>query len=59
MKEFYVEIVQTDTGRVSKRMGPMSEHSADKTSEGAMINLNHDAYHVRIVEAKDALHEEG
>jgi hypothetical protein len=47
----YVEIVNTKTGEVVKRMGPMSERSADRVEDGANINLNHAEYFTRIVKA--------
>ncbi|MBI4020697.1 MAG: hypothetical protein HY369_00475 [Candidatus Aenigmarchaeota archaeon] len=53
-KQFYVEIVRDKDRHIEKRMGPMSERSAERTQRGASINLNHDAYSVRIVPAEDA-----
>lgn len=46
----YVEIVNTTTDEVVKRMGPMNERTAERVESGANINLNHDEYHTRIVE---------
>lgn len=46
---FYVEIVRTLTGEVVERMGPMSERTAERVENGALINLNHDEYFTRIV----------
>lgn len=48
----YVEIVNTETEEVVERMGPMTERKADKVENGASINLNHEKYHTRIVEAQ-------
>jgi len=48
----YVEIVNTATGEVVKRMGPMNERSADRVEARALINLNHAEYHTRIVKAE-------
>ena len=48
--DWFVEIVRADDDKeVVRRMGPMSEHQADKVDRGANINLNHDAYYTRIV----------
>ena len=47
----YVEIVNTATGEVAQRMGPMNERAADRVEAGASINLNHAEYHTRIVPA--------
>ena len=47
----YVEIVKHEKEEVVKRMGPMTEHKADKVDDGANINLNHEEYYTRIVEA--------
>ena len=52
MKQFYVEIVRDKGDKVMKRMGPMGERRADKVADGASINLNHEHYFVRTVEAK-------
>jgi hypothetical protein len=49
MKEYYVEIIEDATGHVEKRMGPMSERRAEQTQSGAMGNLNHAEWTVRIV----------
>jgi hypothetical protein len=48
-QSFYVEIVETSTGNVIKRMGPSSERSADRVANGAERNLNHSDYFVRVV----------
>lgn len=47
--DYYVEIVETETDHVEKRMGPMSEHQAERVESGASRNLNHDEYFVRVV----------
>lgn len=51
MKEVFVEIVEIDTDKVIKRMGPMSERKADRVEDGASMNLNHAKYFTRIVPA--------
>lgn len=48
---FYVEIVDRKTGVAIKRMGPMDARKADRVQDGASINLNHDDYFVRQVNA--------
>ncbi len=57
MKQYYVEIVKeaTDDQKelVAKRMGPMTERRAEKTESGASINLDHEHYFTRIVEADE------
>lgn len=47
---YFVEIVEHATGKVERRMGPMSERKADKVDTGANINLDHERYFTRIVE---------
>lgn len=49
--QHYVEIYRFSDGHVESRMGPMSERSAQKVRSGANINLNHDEWGVRIVDA--------
>lgn len=48
---FYVEIVNSYSGQLVKRIGPMSERQADRVESGALINLNHAEYFTRIVSA--------
>ena len=50
--QFYVEIVETATDRAVQRMGPMGHARAIRVDSGASINLNHEAFHTRIVEAE-------
>ena len=38
--EHYVEIVETATGVVEKRMGPMSEHKANKVERGVLQRID-------------------
>lgn len=45
--EHYVEIVETTTGVVEKRMGPMSEHKADKVERGVLQRIDTDRFFVR------------
>lgn len=47
-----VLIIHQSDGKVVKKMGPMEESKANKVAAGAEINLNHDEYFVRIVQAK-------
>lgn len=54
MKQVYVEIVEYVTDRVEKRMGPMSDRKAERVDNGANINLDHERFYTRIVEAPDA-----
>jgi hypothetical protein len=42
----YVEIVETATGKVDKRMGPMMEEKAEKVERGVLLRINED-FHVR------------
>jgi len=49
MTDFYVEIVDSDTQEVVKRMGPMNERNADRVEEGVGINLNHAKFFTRVI----------
>ena len=49
---YYVQIVEEKTGEVAKSMGPMSWEKAEKVENGANINLNHEEYFTRIVDAE-------
>jgi hypothetical protein len=49
MTEYYVEIIEDATGHVEKRIWPMAERCAEQTQSGAMGNLNHAEWTVRIV----------
>lgn len=46
-KSHYVEVVETQTEKVVKRLGPMSERKAEKVERGLEINLNHQRFYVR------------
>ena len=50
---YYVEIVKSgDEGdEVVKRMGPMNERKAERVERGANINLDHEHYYTRVVDA--------
>jgi hypothetical protein len=48
--EFYVVVVETETGAVVKRLGPLaSERQADRVDDGVMRNLNHERFHTEVV----------
>lgn len=47
---YYVEIVARKDDKVVRRMGPMSEHKADKVESGANINLDHERFYTRVTE---------
>lgn len=49
---YYVEIVEIDTDRVEKRMGPFPERKAEKVSRGAEINMS-DEFITYVVPASD------
>ena len=50
--KYYVQIVQTATGKVICSIGPDDQRTADRIEVGASIKLNLDEYHTRQVEAE-------
>jgi hypothetical protein len=52
--DVWVEIVEMGTEEVASRMGPMSEHRAERVERGASINLNHEKFYTRIVDKDGA-----
>jgi hypothetical protein len=46
-EEHYVEVVETATGKVEKRMGPMPESKAERVERGLLINMDTEFFHVR------------
>lgn len=50
MTQVYVCIVEDATNKPSTVMGPMSEHRADRVERGASINLNHEEWHIDVIE---------
>ena len=53
IKMFYVEIVEYETNKVVKRVGPFSsERQADKCCDGVDINLNHDVFYSQTNESE-------
>jgi hypothetical protein len=52
MSEKFVEIVKYgDPEEVVERLGPMSERKADRLDGDLNINLKHEQYYTRIVDA--------
>jgi hypothetical protein len=47
----FVEIVEFSTDKVVKRLGPMTESKADRVQRGMDVNLDHDRFFTRTVEA--------
>lgn len=45
---YYVRIIDLETGAVEKEMGPMSERRAEKVADGVSINLDHDRFSVTV-----------
>lgn len=48
---FFVEVVDAKTGKVVKRVGPVTERKADRVEGGMTVNLDHEHYFTRIVPA--------
>ncbi|MBV8722464.1 MAG: hypothetical protein JO277_09955 [Candidatus Eremiobacteraeota bacterium] len=46
-EEHFVEIVETATGKVERRMGPMSAHKAEKVEMGALVRIDTERFFVR------------
>jgi hypothetical protein len=46
---FVVQIIDTATGEVEKELGPKRIRQAEKIEDGLNINLNHGAFHTRVV----------
>lgn len=47
---WYVNIIESATGKVEKSMGPLTRNQAERVDTGASINLDHDKYHTEVVE---------
>ena len=47
--DYFVEVVDWDSGEAIKRLGPMTKRKAERVDDGLNINLDHDRYHTRIV----------
>ena len=45
----YVEIRESESNKLVRRMGPMSERRAEGVEDGANINLNHEKFHTVLV----------
>jgi hypothetical protein len=43
----YVEVVDSETGKVVETLGPMTERKADRVDQGIQINMNHERYFTR------------
>lgn len=48
-KQLSIEIVETATGKVEKKLGPYaSEHLCDKADDGVNRNLDHERFYTRF-----------
>lgn len=52
VQTFYVCVVEWDTDKVIKQMGPFTESKAEKVADGLEINLDHEKFFVGIREVK-------
>jgi hypothetical protein len=50
---FYVQLIDYETDTVQKQMGPFPERWAEKIDRGQNINLNHDEFYTRILDASE------
>ena len=48
MSNYYVRVIETETGEEIKNLGPMSEGKADKVELGLLRNMNRDKFHTAI-----------
>ena len=54
--QYYVVIVETAEDRVVKRMGPRNtRREAERIEAGADRNLNHERFHVEVVDSTHPL----
>lgn len=58
-EQYVVDIIEDATGKVVRRMGPTGQREADQVARGASINLNHDAYSVRVNRVADLPEDTG
>lgn len=54
--QYYVHIIEHETGTVVKCMGPTYESRAEKIERGVQINLCHERYYTDLMSEDD--HEE-
>jgi hypothetical protein len=53
MTEYYVQIINcNEFPNIEKTIGPMTERKAEKVKDGVDINLDHENYVTRIMEAE-------
>ena len=51
----YVEIIRRSDAKCIKRMGPLTERSAERVESGVNINLDHEGYFTELVESDETL----
>jgi hypothetical protein len=54
--QYYIHIIEFETGKIVKCMGPTYERRAEKIERGVLINLNREAYGTVLVSEDE--HEE-
>lgn len=42
-----IEVVEFETGKVVKTLGPMDDRTAEKCDDGMQRNLNHEMFYTR------------
>lgn len=56
MADWYVQVVETETGNVERQIGCWSERDAEKVERGLLRNMNTDRYHTSIID-KDSTND--
>lgn len=49
-EQFFVEVVEFETDKIERRLGPMSERKADRVEDGILSTLDLDRYYTRVVD---------
>lgn len=50
MNNYYVQLIEINTEKVIKEMGPHTKSQAEKIESGADRNLNHEKFCTKIVQ---------
>lgn len=50
--DFYVIVIDDESGEEVRRLGPMAKRTAERVLSGILMQLNHDQYSADVMHAK-------
>jgi len=54
MDNYYIDIIESETGKIHQTMGPKPQRQAEKIEDGININLNHEKFHTELRKVEES-----